>query len=212
MRHVSVPNGILLLAEGMPPPGGIRRVGTAVTFMTSVPTGDRSRWNNRYGSGRGPRQANPRLRRLLPRLRRGRVLDVAGGVGANARLFAPQRVVVTDISDEALSIACSVPSVTAVLADARALPFATGAFDTIVCAYYYEPAIDFAALLAPGGTLFFETYSKGDTRYRRAINPAYLFDPEKVGELCRGLEILLCTETDDGARVFATVLAIKPVA
>lgn len=177
--------------------------------MTFKQSDDRTRWNSRYGSGRGPRQANPRLRQLFPRLRPGRVLDVAGGVGANARLFAPQRVVVTDISDEALARARAVPSVFAVQADARALPFAPGSFDTIVCTYYYEPTIDFAALLKPGGTLFFETYSTGDLRYRHAINPAYLFAPEKVDELCRGLEVLLCTETDDGTRVFATVLAMK---
>src|SRR5689334_24674114 len=46
---------------------------------------ERERWNERYRSGHGLRQANPRLEQYLHCLRPGRVLDLAGGVGANAR-------------------------------------------------------------------------------------------------------------------------------
>src|SRR5512135_582821 len=69
---------------------------------------DRSRWNARYRAGQGPRQPNPRLHRHLHELAGGRVLDLAGGVGANAGLFPDRMVVLADVSDAALQEAlCS---------------------------------------------------------------------------------------------------------
>ena len=169
------------------------------------PAEDRARWNARYRSGHGPRQANPRLQRYLPLLRPGRVLDLAGGVGANAPLFARSTVILTDLSEEALALAGG----PRVQADAGALPFRPASFDTIVCTYFYDPALDLAALLVPGGTLFFETYTRADVKYRPDFNPAHRFDPAAGAVVFRGLEIIFCEETDDGTRVFATLIARK---
>ena len=167
---------------------------------------DQIRWNERYRVGRGPRQRNPRLERLLPMLRQGLVLDLAGGVGANVSLFRDSTVILVDISDEALRQAQNAERVQA---DAGALSFAPGAFDTIVCAYFFDPAIDLAALLKPGGTLFFETYTLADIKYRPDFNPAHHFDPAKRDEVFRGFDILLCEETDDGTRAYATLIGRK---
>ena len=170
---------------------------------------DRSRWNARYAAGRGPRQPNPRLQQLMPQLKQGLVLDLAGGVGANVCLFTRSTVIVMDISDEALRQGtCDVAL--RVQADASALPFAPNTFDTIVCAYFFDPTIDFAALLCDGGTLFFETYTLADSKYRPDFNPAHRFDPARRFEIFRGLDILRCEETDDGTRIFATLVARKP--
>jgi SAM-dependent methyltransferase len=169
---------------------------------------DRGRWNERYRSGHGPRQSNPRLQQQLHRLRPGRVLDLAGGVGANAPLFAGSRLIIADISEEALALAGGIR----VQADAGALPFAPASFDTIVCTYFYDPTLDLAALLVPGGTLYFETYTPADRKYRPDYNPAHRFDPALAATVFRGLQIELLEEADDGWRVVATVIGRKPAA
>jgi methyltransferase family protein len=166
---------------------------------------DRERWNERYRSGHGPRQANQRLQQYLHRLRPGRVLDLAGGVGANVNLFAGSMVVVVDIAEEALALA----SGSRVQADAGALPITPASFDSIICTYFYDPAIDLAALLVPGGTIFFETYTHADRKYRPDVNPAHRFDPAQAAVVFRGFNIELLEETDDGWRVIATLIGRK---
>ena len=165
---------------------------------------DRRRWNERYRAGQGPTRVNPRLRQFLPRLKRGRALDLAGGRGQNGELLAEWNVILADISEEALSLAAG----KRVQCDALALPFPPETFDTIVDTYYFEPSLDLAALITPGGTLFFETYTIKDYKYRSDFRHARL-DPDQVANIFRGLEILHFSETDDGARVFGTLLARK---
>ncbi len=167
---------------------------------------ERARWNERYTRGQGPTQPNERLPKYLHRLRGGRVLDVASGLGQNARLFTDSTVVRVDISDEALARATGLR----VLADAGALPFPSNSFDTIVCTYFFDPTIDFASLLVTGGTLFLETYTMADEKYRPAFPAAYRLNPERLGEVFRGLERVLWEETDDGSRVFGTFIGRKP--
>ncbi len=168
---------------------------------------ERARWNERYRSGQGPTRVNARLASFLPRLKRGRALDLAGGRGQNAVLLKEWNVVLTDLSDEALALAdIGLPRVQA---NALALPFPPNTFDTIVDTYFFEPTLDLAPLLTPGGTLFFETFTLADLEYRPELHAPRL-DPAAVDSFFRGLEILSFEETDDGARVFGTLLARKP--
>ena len=166
---------------------------------------ERARWNERYRTGRAPTQVNPRLQKYRHMLQRGRVLDLACGRGQNAQLFPASTVILVDIADEALARACGLR----VLADAVALPFPANTFNTIVCAYFFDPRVDFARWLLPGGTLFFETYTSADAKYHPDFNPAHRFDPATRAEVFRGLEILLWEETDDGARVYGTLIGRK---
>ena len=48
---------------------------------------DRTRWNERYRAGDGPTRVNARLQEYLYLLKRGRALDLAGGMGQNAQLL-----------------------------------------------------------------------------------------------------------------------------
>jgi len=121
---------------------------------------DRTRWNDKYRAGDGPDRKNARLalRKYRGLLQRGRALDLAGGLGQNAELLQGWTVVNVDISDEALKRARRLR----VLADANALPFAPESFDTIICTNFFEPKINYADLLTPGGTIFFETFTLAD--------------------------------------------------
>lgn len=166
---------------------------------------DRTRWNERYRSGTGPTSANPRLADRLHRLKPGRALDLGGGIGRNADLLRTWTVVLVDISEEALTRA-SVPRVQAA---GMALPFGPATFDTIVNTYYFEPTLDLAYYLTPGGTLFFETYTLADYKYRPEFSHAPRLDLSRAPEVFRGMEILELTETDTGERVLATLIARK---
>ncbi len=166
---------------------------------------DRNRWNERYQAGRGSTPANPRLPIYAKMLRRGLALDLAGGNGRNAALLVGWKTIVADISDEALNNARG----WRVLADAAALPFADATFDTILCAYFFDPRVDFEALLKPGGALFFETYTTSDAKYRPDFPAAYRLDPAKLSRVFRGIDMLAWQELDDGTRVVGTFVGIK---
>ncbi len=166
---------------------------------------DRIRWNERYRNGQGPEKQNARLGKYARLLKRGLALDLAGGLGQNAELLEGWTVVNADISDEALKRArgCRV------LADANALPFPRETFDTIICTKFFEPRIDYAALLKSNGTIFLETFTLADLKYRPEFNPAFLLDPAQIPILFKDFETLVCKETDSGARVFATFIGKK---
>lgn len=168
---------------------------------------DRYRWNERYRSGAGATGLNPRLVKYHSLLKRGWLLDLAGGIGQNAAWLVEHgegwRAVVADLSDEALANAPR--TLARVQCDAAALPFKLHAFDTVLCSRFYDARVVFRDWLAPGGTVFFETYSVGDIKYRPDFNPAHRFDPADR-RVFEGLEILVWEECDDGKRVFVTVV------
>lgn len=164
---------------------------------------DRTRWNERYLAGEGPTRVNPRLRTYLHLLKRGRALDLAGGMGQNSQLLAEWDTTLVDISEQALARARG----HRVQAEATALPFSPGTFDTIICTYFYDPRVNMYDLLTPGGTLFFETYTLADAKYRPDFNPAHRFDPSQIPIIFKGLQVLHWAETDDGVRVFGTLVA-----
>jgi hypothetical protein len=166
---------------------------------------DRSRWNERYAAGQGSKAPNERLAKYIGRLKPGLALDLAAGRGQNARLLTNHIVVLVDLSDAALEQADGLR----VVADAEALPFAAGTFDTIVCINFFDPRLDFASLLKTGGTLFFETYTTGDVRYRPDFRAAFRFDPAQIPIVFRNLKTLLWEETDTGTRVVGTFIGSR---
>ncbi len=166
---------------------------------------DRERWNARYRAGAGPTEISPRLREHLHLLKRGRALDLACGIGQNAELLREWRVVLADLSDQALTRVRGVR----VLCDARALPFRAESFDTIICTRFFEPRADWARLVTRGGTFLLDTFTLADQKYRPDFNRAYLLDPARLAEILRGFEMLVWRETDDGRRVYGTLVAKK---
>jgi tellurite methyltransferase len=168
-------------------------------------TADRARWNERYRTGGETRAPNPRLAQYVNRLRPGLALDLAGGSGHNGELLRGWTRVLVDIADEALARAEGLR----VLASCPALPFAAETFDTILCTYFLDRAVDFAFYLKPGGTLYFETYTPADAKYRPDFPAAYRLDPAEIPSLFRGLDPVLWLETDDGTRVCGTFIGAK---
>lgn len=104
-----------------------------------------------------------------------RVLEVAAGTGVLTRALAktldtPASLVATDLNDGMLSEAKSIGTARPVTwrrADAMALPFDDGSFDTIVCQFgamfFPDKAAAFREarrVLAPGGTLAFSVWDR----------------------------------------------------
>lgn len=166
---------------------------------------DRDRWNERYASGYGGSQPNPRLAKYLHLLQPGLALDLASGNGKNAELLVACTTVLADISDRGLEQVRG----PRVLVEAPALPFPAETFDTILCTYFFEPRVDFALLLKPGGTLFFETYTTADAKYRPDFPASYRLDPSQLARVFRGLRPLVWEERDDASRVVGTFVGHK---
>lgn len=166
---------------------------------------DRDRWDERYAAGYGSLEPNPRLAEYVHLLRPGLALDLAGGNGRNAQLLEQCKTVIADISDRALEQGRGMR----VVAEATALPFPVGVFDTIVCTSFFDPRVDFAFLLRPGGTLFFETYTTGDAKYRPDFPASYRLNPSELSSTFHGLKPLIWEERDDGHRVIGTFVGRK---
>ena len=170
---------------------------------------DRARWNERYRTDDAPRRVHANLKKFAHLLKPGTILDLAGGMGQNALWLAQHltnsRGIVADISDEALQQAS--PQLARVLCDASALPFAPHSFDTILCTRFFDARVHFAEMLTHGGTIFFETYTSADAKYNPAFNPAHRFDLSTIPHIFTDLEILHLQETDDGRRVYVTIVA-----
>jgi ubiquinone/menaquinone biosynthesis C-methylase UbiE len=177
---------------------------------------DRDRWNDRYR--RGIRHENPcvRLIMYLGRLTKGRALDVAGGTGDNAAVLALAgfRVVMADVSDEAVALARARTrelrtDVEIIQADAGRLPFGAE-FDTVVCAYYLDRALDLRRFLKPGGTLFLETFTTAHRKYAPDFPESYTLRSGEPKSLYPDLEVLHFAEEDDGAKAIATFIGRLP--
>ena len=166
---------------------------------------ERARWNERYAAGYSQRSPNARLAKHAHRLKPGLALDLAAGIGQNAHLLKNHTVVRVDISDAALARASGLR----VVADAVALPFPAETFDAIICTYFFDPRVDFGALLKQGGMFFFETYTLADVRYRPDFPAAFRFDPAQITSVFRGLKKESWEETDDGSRVVGTFIGSK---
>lgn len=170
---------------------------------------DRARWNERYRTDDAPRRVHANLKKYAHLLKAGNILDLAGGMGQNALWLVQHlpnsRAVVADISDEALRQAP--PPLARVLCDASALPFAPHSFDTIICTRFFDARVRFVEWLTRGGAVFFETYTTADAKYNPAFNPAHRFDPDAIPHIFANLEILHLQETDDGHRVYLTLIA-----
>jgi SAM-dependent methyltransferase len=118
----------------------------------------------------------------------GRVLDVACGAGRHARLLAQLGFQVTAVDRDADAIAAlaMLPGIEARVADLERgeWPYAGQTFaGVIVTNYLHRPLFPLLIdCIADGGVLIYETFARGNERFGRPSNPAFLLEP---GELLR---------------------------
>ncbi len=130
----------------------------------------KAKWNERYRAGtqeRQPAQVLAENLHLLPD--RGRALDLACGLGANALLLAKQglEVVAWDISDVAIAVLRETAqrlalNIAAEVRDVESHPPLAKTFDVIVVSYFLDREIIPALIqaLRPGGLVYYQTFTR----------------------------------------------------
>ena len=177
---------------------------------------DRDRWNAKHADARDEQAPNPRLIAALEGdlLRRGQALDLACGRGRHANPLARAgfEVLAVDLSDVGLDRLAGA-------AESEGLPVRTlqrdleteglppGEFDLVVVHDYLArelfPAL--RASVAPGGAIFYETFTwrhAEATGFRRAF---CLEDGELLAAF-EGFEILIHEEGEFGGRFRESLL------
>ena len=189
---------------------------------------DRAHWEARY-SERGDeldRAPSPWITERALALPDDAVfLDLAGGTGRHAAPLAAagRRVIVLDFVLRAVRAAMGRHAgILGVAADTAALPVRAGSVDAIIGVSFLDRTI-FGALrdlLAPGGVLLYETFTKAHLdvvergRARGPRNPAFLLDPKELPQLVAPLTVQEHWEgtvvDEVGERSIARVRAMKP--
>jgi SAM-dependent methyltransferase len=147
--------------------------------------------------------------RWAPLVSRGPLLDVAAGGGRHSRFFLQRNVEVVAVDREALDL----PGGSFVKADIEsgAWPFPGRTFGAIVVTnYLHRPLFPvLAQSLAPGGVLIYETFMRGNARYGRPSNPAFLLEPGELLQAFAALTTVAFEQGDTGAAVVQRLCAVR---
>lgn len=129
--------------------------------------------------------------RWAPMIRPGGVvLDLACGGGRHARWLARLGFEVEAVDRDPSLFPDPPPGVSLLGADLEGgpWPYPERRFDGIVVTnYLHRPLLPVLVdSLEPGGVLVYETFAKGNERFGKPSNPAFLLDPGELLEAVRG--------------------------
>jgi SAM-dependent methyltransferase len=121
-----------------------------------------------------------------------RVLDLACGAGRHTRFLAAagHHVTAVDVDlDRVMDLDGSPYTrlVRADLEDGSAWPLDEACFDAVVVTnYLHRPLFPrILAAVGPGGVLLYETFARGNERFGKPSNPAFLLVPDELLDLVR---------------------------
>jgi len=120
----------------------------------------------------------------------GEVLDLACGAGRHARFLAAQGFEVLAVDRDTGLFPGPPGGVTLVAADLEGAPwpFPGRRWDAIIVTnYLHRPLLPvLVGSLEPGGVLVYETFARGNERFGKPSNPAFLLAPGELLEAVRG--------------------------
>ena len=120
----------------------------------------------------------------------GAVLDIACGAGRHARLLARLGFEVDAVDRDAALFADPPATVSLRQADIESgpWPYPGRRFDGIVVTnYLHRPLLPtIVDSLEAGGLLIYETFARGNERFGKPSNPAFLLEPGELLEAVRG--------------------------
>ena len=128
----------------------------------------------------------------------GAVLDVACGAGRHARWLAQMGFEV-DAVDRDPSLFADPPArvkLTGADIEAGPWPYAGRRFDAIVVAnYLHRPLLPvLVESLEPGGVFLYETFARGNERFGKPSNPAFLLEHGELLDAVRGRLMIMAYE------------------
>lgn len=186
---------------------------------------ERQEWERRYGEADyQPRwDPSPLLVEWLPRLPKGRALDLACGTGRNALYLAGQGYQVDgmDVAASALALGRQRAtelglSVNWVQADLDTYALPPNTYDVIAVSFYInrELAPALVAALKPGGMLLYEHHLRATDATNGPRNPEHRFAPGELRRLFSSLHILHYVEEmhreTERVAAYARLVARKP--
>jgi SAM-dependent methyltransferase len=122
------------------------------------------------------------------------VLDVACGSGRHVRWLAAHGCTVTAIDRDAAAVESLRPLAEVIVADIENGPWpcADRRFDALVVTnYLWRPLWpQLLGALAPGGTLIYETFARGNETVGRPARPDFLLATGELLQVCSGLRIV----------------------
>jgi 2-polyprenyl-3-methyl-5-hydroxy-6-metoxy-1,4-benzoquinol methylase len=191
-----------------------------------VSRAERDKWDERYRSGAYEERAHPTalLAQWLPRLPRGRALDVACGAGRNALYLTAQgfSVDALDISavglerarEDAARLGLEANWLCADLEDAPDAQLPGGPYDLIVWVRYVNHALlpHLAARLAPGGHLLCEQHLATSMEVVGPKSLTFRLQPEQLLRMASALHVVhyhegLVVDPDGRAAALAQLIA-----
>jgi SAM-dependent methyltransferase len=120
----------------------------------------------------------------------GAVLDIACGSGRHARLLAQMGFEVDAVDRDIALFSDPPPGVTLLQADLEQgpWPYAGRRFAGIVVTHYlHRPLLPILVdSLEPLGMLLYETFARGNERFGKPSNPAFLLEPGELLDTVRG--------------------------
>ena len=118
------------------------------------------------------------------------MLDLACGAGRHSRWLARMGFEVSAVDRDTALFPDPPEGVALLEADLEAgpWPYPGIAFDGIVVTHYlHRPLLPIlVGALVPGGVLVYETFARGNERFGRPSNPAFLLAPGELLEAVRG--------------------------
>ncbi len=140
----------------------------------------------------GTSSPSPWVTRFAPLITPGgAVLDLACGKGRHSRYLLDQGFQVTALDRDVSgleNLIGRIEIIEADLEDGRPYPLAGRLFDGIVVTnYLHRPLLPhLVAGLAAGGVLIYETFARGNERFGKPANPAFLLMPGELLETVHG--------------------------
>ena len=195
--------------------------------MTAEPIDDRARWLDRYAERGLETEREPSawvVDRCLALPKHTLFVDVAGGSGRHAAAIARagRTAIVIDFVPQAVAAAVARhPNVQGAVADVRSMPIRDGSIGALVVVSFLDRSLFsmLRSLLAPGGTLIYETFTRKHLdavergRARGPRNAEYLLDLGELPRLAAPLDVVEheeCLVIDGaGERHVARMVAIK---
>jgi tellurite methyltransferase len=196
--------------------------------MTGVT--ERERWNAKFLAGEAQmREPNSLVVEACSGQRAGRALDLAGGAGRHAIWLAQRgwQVVLTDVSDEGLALArqrasaAGIPVADAIgggsgnagsitmrresAADTVAWTKTGERFDLVIAVRVLLRELfgELPALLAPGGTLVYMTFTSEHARFANGKSTRYALRPGELRDAFPTLTLVSYREEDGEAGLVA---------